>query len=607
MNRLLRSRFLWELYAGYAFIIVATAIVVGLMLVHDAERGVTDDIRDALQRDAILVRDIAAPFVDAPPDSAFELRIRALGARTGVRYTVIAADGRVLADSNEDPAAMDNHRDRPEIMAAANNGMGTSTRFSRTVAANSMYLAIPVMKQGVLAGFVRTSETLEAISARRAAVRRSVGLAMLLPVLAALVLGLLVARSFTQPLINMTDAARAVAGGQEAPRLHVQRPDEIGELADALNAMTEQLHNQLDTMAADRNKTLAILAGMVEGVVAVDRDERVVHANAAAQAILGIDARTALGRRIWEVMRVVEVSDSLGEAMRQNRVRVSEVRIPTPLKDQVIQLTATPLRNAADQIDGAVVVLHDVSELRQLESVRRDFVANISHELKTPLTAIRGLVETILDDRQMDRDTHDRFIEKIRDQSTRLGNLVSDLLTLSRLESGPGGLRFEAMDLRETVAESVRTQTHVAETKRVDLHLGVPERAVTIEGDSEAMRELVDNLVSNAIKYTPSGGRVDVKLVAENGSAVLEVADTGIGIPPEEQSRVFERFYRVDKARSRQLGGTGLGLSIVKHVALAHGGSVSLKSASGRGSTFRVQLGLKPGETPRREGFAVSQ
>ena len=223
MNRLLRSRFLWELYAGYAFIIVATAIVVGLMLVHDAERGVTDDIRDALQRDAILVRDIAAPFVDAPPDSAFELRIRALGARTGVRYTVIAADGRVLADSNEDPAAMDNHRDRPEIMAAANNGMGTSTRFSRTVAANSMYLAIPVMKQGVLAGFVRTSETLEAISARRAAVRRSVGLAMLLPVLAALVLGLLVARSFTQPLINMTDAARAVAGGQEAPRLHVQR------------------------------------------------------------------------------------------------------------------------------------------------------------------------------------------------------------------------------------------------------------------------------------------------------------------------------------------------------------------------------------------------
>jgi two-component system phosphate regulon sensor histidine kinase PhoR len=477
-----------------------------------------------------------------------------------------------------------------------------STRFSRTVSLQSMYLAIPVMNNGVLSGFVRTSATLEAIEARRAAVSRGIALAMVLPVLAALVLGLLLARSFTQPLLEMTDAARDVTRGVYGRRVRVHRSDEIGVLAEALNAMTEQLRTQIDTMTADRNKTLAILSGMVEGVVAVDREERVVHANAAAQAILGIDGRAALGRRIWEVMRVVEVSEALGESMRMNRIRVSEVRIPTPQKDQVIQLTATPLRGAADQIDGAVVVLHDVSELRQLESMRRDFVANISHELKTPLTAIRGLVETLIDDGTMDRETHDRFIEKIRDQSTRLTNLVSDLLTLSRLESGPGGLRFEAIDLRETVAESCRTQVHAAETKQVGLFPGLPKEPVTIEGDVEAMRELVDNLVGNAIKYTPSGGRVDVRLFAENGHAVLEVADTGIGIPPEEQSRVFERFYRVDKARSRQLGGTGLGLSIVKHVALAHGGSVSLKSASGRGSTFRVQLGLKPGNGARGEG-----
>jgi two-component system phosphate regulon sensor histidine kinase PhoR len=603
---LVRSRFLWELYAGYAVIIVATAVVVGVVLVRDGERDVLAQIKDGLHRDAVLVRDISAPFITSEPDSAFQQRLRGLASRTGTRYTVIAADGRVLADSNEDPATMDNHRDRPEIMAAANDGMGTSTRFSRTVSAQSMYLAIPVMKDGVLSGFVRTSATLEAIEHRRAAVRRGIAMALVLPVLAALTLGMLLARSFTRPLLDMTDAARAVAGGDHGRRLHIERGDEIGTLAEALNSMTGQLKAQIDIMEADRNKTLAILAGMVEGVVAVDRDERVVHANAAAQAILGIDGRAALGRRVWEVTRVVEVSEALGEAMRQNRVRVSEVRIPTPQKDQVIQLTATPLRNAVDQIDGAVVVLHDVSELRQLESVRRDFVANISHELKTPLTAIRGLVETMIDDPAMDRETHDRFIEKIRDQSTRLSNLVSDLLTLSRLESGAGGLRFEPMDLRETVSESVRTQVHAADTKQVGLFPGMPDTPVTIEGDSEAMRELVDNLVSNAIKYTPSGGRVDVKLSTHNGSAVLEVVDTGIGIPPEEQSRVFERFYRVDKARSRQLGGTGLGLSIVKHVALAHGGSVSLKSASGRGSTFRVQLGLKPGNGSRREGTRAS-
>jgi two-component system phosphate regulon sensor histidine kinase PhoR len=336
----------------------------------------------------------------------------------------------------------------------------------------------------------------------------------------------------------------------------------------------------------------------------VDRDERVVHMNAAAQAILGVEAKSVLGRRIWEATRVAEVSEALGDAMRQNRVHVSEARIPTPQKDQVIQLTATPLKDASDQLDGAIVVLHDVSELRQLESVRRDFVANISHELKTPLAAIRGLVETLIDDRQMEADTRERFIEKIRDQSERLSSIVSDLLTLSRLESGPGGLRFEAMDLRDTVAESYRAQVHTAESKHVDLVARVPNTPVSVHGDGEALRELVDNLVSNAIKFTPSGGRVDVRLAVEGSQVVLEVEDSGIGIPIEEQGRIFERFYRVDKARSRQVGGTGLGLSIVKHVALAHGGNVSLKSAPGRGSTFRVQLGLKKGngsQPPSRE------
>jgi two-component system phosphate regulon sensor histidine kinase PhoR len=388
----------------------------------------------------------------------------------------------------------------------------------------------------------------------------------------------------------MTDAARAVTAGDYGHRVRIERADEIGVLADALNTMTAQLKTQIDTMTADRNKTLAILSGMVEGVVAVDREERVVHANAAAQAILGVDAKQALGRRIWEVMRVVEVSEALGEAMRQNRVRVSEVRIPTPQKDQVIQLTATPMRGSGDEIDGAVVVLHDVSDLRQLEGVRRDFVANISHELKTPLTAIRGLVETLIDDGDMDTDTHNRFIEKIRDQSTRLTNIVSDLLTLSRLESGPGGLRFEPMDLRDTVRESCGTQVHAAETKQVSLIPEVPDAPVTIDGDAEAMRELVDNLVSNAIKYTPPGGTVDVRLKTEGASAVLEVADTGIGIPPEEQSRIFERFYRVDKARSREQGGTGLGLSIVRHLAQALQGEARVRSRLGVGSVFSVLL-----------------
>jgi len=571
--------------------------MIGRFVVRDFERGFVERTRESLHSDAILLRDIALPFVDTS-DPSFQDRIRALGSRTDTRYTVIAAAGRVLADSRESPAAMDNHRDRPEIMAAAANGFGVSTRFSRTLGSTSMYVAIPVIKDGREAGFVRTSVTLEILETRRAATRRSVALGLVLPVLAALLLGFLIARGFSRPLLTMTDAARAVASGDYSHRVRIGRKDEIGDLADALNAMTERLKSQIETITADRNVTLAILASMVEGVVAVDREDYVVHVNSAAEVILGIDAKTTKGRRIWEVTRVVEVGEALNDAMRGNRVRVSETRIPKGAGDQVIQLIGAPLRNAGDELVGAVLVLHDVSNLRALESVRRDFVANISHELKTPLAAIRGLVETLVDDRDMDPDTRRRFTTKIRDQSMRLSNIVSDLLTLSRLESDPGRIQFEALDLRDAVAESYRAQAHVAEDKRVAIGAAVANDPVLVEGDPEALRELVDNLVSNAIKYTPEGGRVDVRLGVEGANAVLTVDDTGIGIAPEDQGRVFERFYRVDKARSRQMGGTGLGLSIVKHVALAHGGNVSLKSAPGRGSSFRVQIPLRRGPGP---------
>ena len=589
---MLGSRFLWKLYAGYAVVILITAVLVGVLSVRGFERDLTRQIEASLHSEALLLEDIAFPYVDAPPDSAFQHRVWTMGSRSETRLTVISADGRVLADSREEPAAMGNQRTRPEISLALARGVGVATLTPSGGDRAAMYVAISVIKNGEVAGFVRASKPLLAVQERRGTVRGLVLVGAVCAVAAALLIGFLFARSVTRPLLGMTAAARAVAGGDFSRPVRVERRDEIGDLAGALNGMTDRLKSQIDTITADRNMTLAILASMAEGVVAVDRGEYVVHINSAAETILGIDASNAKGRRIWELTRVIEVSEALSDAMKENRVRVSETRISKPQKDQVIQLIGAPLRDANDALVGAIVVLHDVSDLRSLESVRRDFVANISHELKTPLAAIRGLVETLIDDASMDQATHDRFVEKIRDQSMRLSNIVSDLLTLSRLESDQGGAQLERMDLRESVAESYRAQVHVAETKRVDLGASVSDQPVYIDGDGEALRELVDNLVSNAIKYTPEGGRVDVRLGIEGSNAVLSVEDTGIGIAAEDQGRIFERVYRVDKARSRQMGGTGLGLSIVKHVALAHGGNISLKSAPGRGSTFRVQIPL---------------
>jgi len=260
--------------------------------------------------------------------------------------------------------------------------------------------------------------------------------------------------------------------------------------------------------------------------------------------------------------------------------------------DRVLEMQAAPLRDSDGNPAGAVVVLHDVTQLRRLETVRQDFVANVSHELKTPLTAIRGLVETLLDDGAMDEATRQRFLTKLRDQTARVSALMTDLLAISQIESRETALEVEMLDLRDPIRESLKALLPSAEKKGVTVESEVPDEPVTESCDAEAIRRVFDNLLDNAVKYTPEEGRVWVRLRTEGDSALVEVADTGIGIEPRDQERIFERFYRVDKARSRELGGTGLGLSIVKHIVQAHGGEVSVESVPGRGSTFRVRLPL---------------
>jgi two-component system phosphate regulon sensor histidine kinase PhoR len=592
---MLRSRFLWRLYVGYVVVIVLTTGIIGVSVGRRIEHNTLEHIRDSLHSQAVLLRDLAVPYIEGPIDTDFQRRVKLLGARTSTRFTVIRADGMVIADSEKDPAVMDDHGKRPEVMAALAKGMGVSERFSRTVGEHFMYLALPIESGNHPIGFVRTSIPLTAVHSEVSEARRVVLIAAVGAAVFALMIGFYVARRVTKPIANMTAVANAIAAGDYGRRIGVSRPDEIGSLARALNSMTYQLHEQIDTITNDRNEMAAILSGMVEGVIAIDHEERVVHINDAAGTILGVAREDCVGKRIWEATRTREVHEALSRAMRDRHVTVSEARLARPDEpngERVIQLIATPLVGGDDDLGGALVVLHDVSELRQLERVRRDFIANISHELKTPLAAIRGLVETLIDDKEMDPGTHERFLQKVRTQSTRLTTLVSDLLTISRLEAEDSTKNFHTIDMREPLSDSLRAILPVADSKRLSVEHTMPDTPVEVMGDGEALRELVDNLVGNAVKYTPSGGNIHVTLQVLDGLAVLDVEDNGIGIAPADQGRVFERFYRVDKARSRELGGTGLGLSIVKHVALSHGGNVSLRSALGTGSTFRVQIPL---------------
>lgn len=586
-----RSQFIWKLYAGYSALILFFAVVVVGLVTQRLEHDSRQEIEQSLEARAVLLQDLAGPQFETT-SSAFQGRVRALGDRIGTRLTVIRKDGLVIADSEEDPARMDNHGRRPEVLAADLKGYGLAVRFSDTLGTKMMYLALPVQSQGRLVGYVRTSLPLSVIDERFNYLRAVVLLAVGLASIVALVIGLILARHFVTPLTDMTAVAASMADGDYSQRVATARTDEIGTLARALNQMAESCSHREEVINTDRGKLSAILSGMVEGVVAVNQDERVIHLNEAAGKLLDAWPEDSLDKPIWQVTRVREVSDILRDALRDQTDTRRTLRVATQSRDQFIEMHASPLHDGQGNPVGALAVLHDVSELHRLETVRREFVANASHELKTPVTAIRGLVETLIDDKELGAPTRDRFLGKIKDQCMRLSSIVTDLLTLSRLEADtdePEGLPF---DLREVAIASAKPFTQTGEDRGIHLETQVPDAPLEIAGDEEAIGQLISNLLDNAVKYTPSDGNVSLRVRRQDDNAIIEVEDTGIGIEPEHQDRIFERFYRVDKARSRELGGTGLGLSIVKHIAKAHGGRVTVDSTPGNGSTFRVFLPL---------------
>jgi two-component system phosphate regulon sensor histidine kinase PhoR len=402
----------------------------------------------------------------------------------------------------------------------------------------------------------------------------------------------------------MTEIAGAISQGDYQRRISVSHKDELGTLAEALNSMARSSAERLMEITTERNRLAKILSSMVEGVIAIDSDRRVIHANHAAINLLATVPRGSHTGNMnmtssdlaWEDIRVPAIIEAVDNAFDSGEVVMVQMHRAEIHNDQVVDIHVSPLMDENRAVTGAVLVLNDVSELANLERVRRDFVANASHELKTPITAIRGLTETMLDDPSMDDETRLRFVERISAQSMRLSVLVTDLLAISRLEADQAEQKHDLIDMQELVKRSVSAAKAACVEKQLELSLDPDDtisdmKAMTV-GDMQSLSQMVDNLLDNAVKYTPSGGRVSVRLTARDHQIQLQVSDTGIGIDNLARQRIFERFYRVDKARSRDLGGTGLGLSIVKNIAEQHGGAVQLESELGVGSTFTVTLPL---------------
>jgi two-component system phosphate regulon sensor histidine kinase PhoR len=585
------SRIFWKLYLGFTLVILISAATVWVVASQRAKRQGLRQVEDMLTVRASMLSHHCRASLGA--GVALQDTVASLGEAADTRLTVIRADGVVLADSWEDPAVMENHSRRPEVLAAGKTrGAGTSTRHSRTVHRDMMYLALPILRGETIEAYARAALPLTSVEQRLAVVRASVALGAAIAAVVGLLLGLFVSRAFTRPLSHMTRVAGEIASGGYGQRIDATSRDELGQLGSALQQMSEQLDERLNSLTQERNELLAVLSSMQEGVIAVDGEERVVHMNDMAADLLATSAEASTGQRIWEVTRIQEVCDALAHVLEHDSDHAGEFGVLAGNGERVLEMRVTPLRDRKAQTTGAVLVLHDVTRLRKLETVRREFVSNVSHELKTPLTAIRGFVETLLDDEDVDPETREHFLTRMKDQAVRLSTLVTDLLVLSRVESEEGALERRALDLRDPLADSASRLAADATGKSVEFAFEPPGEPVRIVGDEEALRQVVDNLLDNALKYTPDGGSVTLSLGTSKGTAVIEVVDTGIGIEPTHQDRIFERFYRVDKARSREIGGTGLGLSIVKNIVEAHGGCVSVESEPGRGSTFRVRLPL---------------
>jgi two-component system phosphate regulon sensor histidine kinase PhoR len=506
---------------------------------------------------------------------------------SGARVTVIASDGQVLADSQSDAQTMENHAGRPEIQEALAKGNGRSVRHSVTMNRDLLYYAV---RQNVAAGppiVLRFALPLETTDQVLGSFRRSLWLSSFIIMLVAGTAALLVSRGFSDRVERLKDFSRRVAEGDFQPLAGDGSGDALEALGSSLNQTAARMDRTIRTLTEERNLSSAILGSMVEGVAVVNGAERLLFANQSFAGILGLDIPPKSGSALVEVVRQTEMIEAVRQVLA-GEPRVEAEIVTGTLRQHFFAATVASVR--AGDTSGAVVVLHDITELRKLERVRRDFVANVSHEFKTPLTAIQGFAETLLAGAIDDPQNRERFLGIILEHSQRLARLTDDLLKLSKMDADRLEVEIRRVSVSELIESCVQTAEHRAAEKDLLVSVSTPGDLPDIAGDRRRLAEILQNLLDNAIQYTLPGGRIILSAAVRDPDVIFTVADTGIGIPKVDQSRIFERFYRVDAARSREAGGTGLGLAIAKHLVEVHGGRIWVDSEIGQGSEFHFSV-----------------
>jgi two-component system phosphate regulon sensor histidine kinase PhoR len=585
---LFASRFFRRLFLPYLLLICAATTVVGVFAGVRLRAAYLERTRETLVGEANVAANILQNNLRPDQSVVLNQKLAELGANLGCRISVVNEEGVVIADNEAGLSTLDNHRLRPEIVEAAQEGDGSSVRDSHSVGAELLYFAHKVTAADGKVYFVRLAVHLSTLSHELHLLYGTlIGVALSAMLIAAIICYFFASRH-TAPVRELAGFAEALARGEMGRRLMPGGIGEIGTLTSSLNIMADSLSGLLSQLANERGELLAILASMNEGVIATDTRQRVVLVNEKAAELLHFPRDAAQGKPLWELVRNEPILRAAGEVLAGGERRVFQI---SPSAGRYLEIAACVFPSTG-KFEGLVLVAHDTTKSVRYQELRKEFVANVSHELRTPLTVIRGFTETLRDGAINDPVAAPKFLATINKHVDQLQNLVADLLELSKLESSPEMPRRVSVDLAGVTRRVVDLLMPTAQKKNQALSLEISGHLPRIMGNPDYLERAVSNLIDNAIKYTPENGAVGVAITSNHESVSIEVQDNGIGIPPADLDRIFERFYRVDRSRSREMGGTGLGLSIVKHVAQVHGGSVDVRSTPGAGSKFRLKIPL---------------
>ncbi len=571
----------------YGIIFILVLLVTDGTLSHFLQKRDLLDLQSSLTRQSVLIRELAIPLLGE--SKRLQEQIKKIAAETDIRVTVIAPGGTVLADSSENLeqlSKMENHSTRPEVAAALKKETGMSLRYSMTLGTRMLYVAVPILESAKILGVVRTAMPVTRVDEILASVRRPVIFTVVLGILIVFVAGIFFSGHLTKRIRRITSVAERYAREDWSEKILIDGRDELKMLATTMNQMAATLRSRIEDLESEKRKISVILSHMNEGVIAIDRQKQVVIMNPAAEKIFGGHASDLQGKSLIEVTRHPQIERIVDRAFRELQTASEEIQISGETR-KTLRVSVVILTEHVRDI-GGILVFYDMTELRRLENVRREFVTHVSHELRTPLTAIKGFVETLLGGALKDPPAGERFLKIIAEETDRLGRLVEDILTLGEIEQKITPMKMDRIDLTAklvVILEQFKTQI---EKNKLVVENRISGKFIIVLGDRDKIHQVFMNLLDNAIKFNKPEGKIVLSADQKPEGVTIMIEDTGIGIPEEFQSRVFERFFRVDKARSKELGGTGLGLAIVKHIMEAHGGHATCQSIYGQGSRFSV-------------------